>query len=91
MVLKMTLKDLKESNDIKYNESKFGNSPLGVGNIVWVKVFDENGIYELPVKIIEAIEKQFCWRCNKSFFPASEQLPKTCPKCRSPYWMKPRR
>jgi len=39
---------------------------------------------------VDVIEKQFCVRCKKSFYPASEQLPKTCPKCRSPYWNKPR-
>lgn len=88
----MTLKDFRESNDVKYNDSKFGNPPLKVGNVVWVKVFDEKGIFEMPVKIIEAIEKQTCLRCGNQFYPSSDELPKTCPnpKCRSPYWNKPR-
>jgi DNA-directed RNA polymerase subunit RPC12/RpoP len=34
--------------------------------------------------------KQTCVRCGVSFTPKDENLPKTCPKCRSPYWMKPR-
>lgn len=92
MVFKITLKDIRVANDIKYNESKFGNPPLAVGNVVWVKIFDEKGIFEMPVKIIEEIEVQTCLRCGHSWKPESTRLPKTCsnPKCRSPYWNKPR-
>jgi predicted Zn-ribbon and HTH transcriptional regulator len=31
-----------------------------------------------------------CERCGHSWKRRSEKLPKTCPKCRSPYWDKER-
>jgi rubrerythrin len=31
-----------------------------------------------------------CERCNHTWLPRSEEAPETCPKCRSPYWNKPR-
>lgn len=32
-----------------------------------------------------------CYRCGHSWIPRSEQdIPETCPKCRSPYWKKPK-
>jgi hypothetical protein len=38
----------------------------------------------------EELYKQKCLRCGYTWFPKSTKLPKTCPKCKSPYWMKPR-
>lgn len=32
------------------------------------------------------IEKQKCLRCGYEWYPRQPLLPKTCPKCRSPYW-----
>lgn len=32
-----------------------------------------------------------CERCNYAWVPRTERKPLTCPKCRSPYWDKPRR
>ncbi len=31
-----------------------------------------------------------CKRCNYEWLPRKEELPITCPKCRSPYWQKER-
>jgi len=31
-----------------------------------------------------------CKRCEWSWFPRTTQLPKVCPRCKSPYWNKPR-
>ncbi len=33
----------------------------------------------------------FCQRCYHSWKRRREQLPKVCPKCKSPYWNKPRK
>ena len=27
-----------------------------------------------------------CTRCNHEWYPRGGDKPKTCPKCRSPYW-----
>ncbi len=27
-----------------------------------------------------------CKRCNHRWIPRKERIPKTCPKCKSPYW-----
>ncbi len=31
-----------------------------------------------------------CGRCNHTWVPRSMKMPKTCPKCKSPYWNTPR-
>lgn len=38
------------------------------------------------------IEKQKCLRCGYEWYPKTPDIPKTCanPKCRSPYWNKPK-
>jgi predicted Zn-ribbon and HTH transcriptional regulator len=37
-----------------------------------------------------AIEKLKCNRCKHEWYPRSESIPLECPKCKSPYWNKPR-
>lgn len=32
-----------------------------------------------------------CLRCGHEWPPRKAKLPKWCPKCKSPYWDKPRR
>jgi len=31
-----------------------------------------------------------CERCGKEWIPRKEEKPVVCPKCKSPYWNKPR-
>lgn len=31
-----------------------------------------------------------CERCNHTWTPRDEEEPVVCPKCKSPYWNKPR-
>ena len=31
-----------------------------------------------------------CERCNHTWVPRDEATPLVCPKCKSPYWNKPR-
>jgi hypothetical protein len=38
-----------------------------------------------------SITKFECKRCNHSWFPRSENVPRYCPKCNSPYWNQERR
>lgn len=39
------------------------------------------------------IQKLKCERCEWTWIPRKEELPKTCPNpdCRSPYWDRPRK
>lgn len=32
-----------------------------------------------------------CERCDHQWVPREEERPRVCPKCKSPYWDKPRR
>ena len=32
-----------------------------------------------------------CLRCSAEWFPRKQERPLTCPKCRTPYWDKPRK
>lgn len=41
----------------------------------------------IPIRLM----KYTCERCNHSWIPRSEEYPRTCPKCRSPYWDKPKK
>lgn len=36
------------------------------------------------------IDRLVCNRCNHEWIPRKDELPKTCPKCKSPYWNKKR-
>jgi len=41
---------------------------------------------------IERIVKFWkCTRCHYEWHPRMDDKPKTCPKCRSPYWDSPRK
>jgi rubrerythrin len=31
-----------------------------------------------------------CTRCNHSWYPRSPEPPRVCPKCKSPYWDRPK-
>jgi predicted Zn-ribbon and HTH transcriptional regulator len=42
-------------------------------------------------KIKISIEHMECYRCGYQWIPKSKKMPRTCPKCRSAYWDKPRR
>ena len=37
------------------------------------------------------IHKLSCTRCGHNWYPRSEKLPVHCPKCKSPYWDRPRK
>jgi len=43
------------------------------------------GIEEITVK------KCKCERCKHEWITRSKEIPKVCPKCKSPYWDKPRK
>lgn len=32
-----------------------------------------------------------CERCGYVWIPRKQELPKVCPRCKSPYWDRPRR
>ena len=32
-----------------------------------------------------------CDRCSHKWIPRNKELPTICPKCKSPYWNKPRK
>ena len=35
--------------------------------------------------------KLVCKRCGYGWYPRKKEMPKTCPRCRSPYWTKERK
>ena len=37
------------------------------------------------------IDGYLCERCLHAWLPRDEDYPKVCPKCKSPYWDKPRK
>ena len=40
---------------------------------------------------VAIIEKPLCYRCGFTWKPKSRRLPSVCPRCKSPYWDRPRR
>ncbi len=42
---------------------------------------------EIEVKM----KKYKCDRCSHEWIPRQKEKPTICPKCKSPYWNKPRR
>lgn len=53
-------------------------------DIIHHKVYNHamNNIFELPTLK--------CLRCGHYWYPKRPALPKVCPKCKSPYWNKPK-
>jgi len=41
--------------------------------------------------MITTIKGYKCQRCNHEWPPRKETKPTVCPKCKSPYWDKPRK
>jgi rubrerythrin len=39
-------------------------------------------------KRVKGIKYLHCLRCQHDWLPRSEELPKNCPSCNSPYWNK---
>lgn len=39
---------------------------------------------------VMVIQKKVCLRCGHEWFPRTPNEPRVCPKCKSPYWNKPR-
>ncbi len=37
------------------------------------------------------IEGYFCERCNHKWIPRGNEEPRVCPKCKSPYWNRPKK
>lgn len=42
----------KSKVKVFYNDKHFGNEPVEVGNTCWVRMQDEEGLHEYPVKVI---------------------------------------
>jgi len=45
---------------------------------------------DMVTMAVESVQGYRCERCNHTWVPRTMKLPKTCPKCRSPYWNTPR-
>ncbi|MEM3063710.1 MAG: hypothetical protein QW303_09255 [Nitrososphaerota archaeon] len=39
---------------------------------------------------VEMIKGWRCYRCEHKWAPRDEEIPRVCPKCKSPYWDIPR-
>lgn len=72
-------------------------------DVAWKKYNDANFKYEsalqyameesgIPINLFRSpVTKLFCFRCEHIWLPRVEINPKFCPKCKSPYWDKPRK
>jgi predicted Zn-ribbon and HTH transcriptional regulator len=56
-----------------------------------------NNFYKYPeqvnimAKVKITVDGFLCERCRHKWVPKKEDLPLVCPKCKSPYWNKPRK
>jgi Zn finger protein HypA/HybF involved in hydrogenase expression len=44
----------------------------------------------IEIKDIPKLPTLKCQRCEHTWHPRTENIPEVCPKCKSPYWNKPR-
>lgn len=44
---------------------------------------------QMPSEIVRVL-RHSCYRCGHRWMPRSKQHPVSCPKCKSPYWDKPK-
>lgn len=62
----------------------------GMANVLWDGQVEPEWCY--PRFLTFGIENQLqCLRCNHKWYPNSNNPPKVCPKCKNPYWDKPRK
>jgi len=54
MVYEMTIEELENSSDMRYDKNRFGNLSIQIGKVVWVRVLDKKGTHTMPVKLIAA-------------------------------------
>ena len=40
---------------------------------------------------VKGLQNQACYRCGKTWWPRTPSKPKRCPRCKTPYWDRPRR
>jgi predicted Zn-ribbon and HTH transcriptional regulator len=43
-----------------------------------------------PAQVETAIQTYKCLRCGHVWVPRKKEKPRVCPKCKSPYWDKPK-
>jgi len=43
-----------------------------------------------PTQVETAIQTYKCLRCGHVWVPRKKEKPRVCPKCKSPYWDKPK-
>lgn len=48
-------------------------------------------VYSMFMNMSSQLTKLKCLRCGHTWIPRQQKEPKTCPKCRSPYWNKHRK
>ena len=48
-------------------------------------------VYIFMKKVIIKVEGYECERCSHQWVPRDDKPPKVCPKCKSPYWDRPRK
>ena len=53
--------------------------------------FNGAGMVECPKCNHEFLLELKCTRCGHVWYPRQPQNPEVCPKCKSPYWNKPRK
>lgn len=44
----MKISDVEQN----YSDKRFGNEPIEIGNICWIRVQDNEGLHEYPVEVI---------------------------------------
>jgi len=57
------------------------------GDAVWIDSLKQL----IPLEDIYKITEHICLRCGHHWHPDSATHPTICPKCKSPYWDKPRK
>lgn len=45
----------------------------------------------VEISNLPKLPRYTCIRCNYEWIPRSDETPVVCPKCKSPYWNKPRK
>jgi hypothetical protein len=59
------------------------------GNLT-IQLEAEGHIETFDAEMVVGMSPTTCKRCSHEWIRRRPDLPKTCPKCKSPYWNKPR-
>ena len=80
----LSLNHARTAKHLSVNYAVSESSSHQVIDIIYLKVYNQNMNKRFDLPVLK------CLRCRHTWYPKRPIEPKVCPKCKSPYWNKPK-